>query len=224
DIDEHNIMNNLYCLRRYSPTFATTLADYRRTSRVLFCLYDFNLSLQFPLDTPLCECRVPVDLSCMSGTPYRPLDASLGAYDYDPLAYDVSCLGNMFRMQFALIHFSLSHPQTVVGSVPELAPLFDKMTTHIVCDRYSTSEALAHFEEVASRLPDHTLQEQVVLEMNWELEDTERYWLLLSPESAATWADYRTPRLSLGEKVLWYIFRYRFGRTVLRYVRRVLQV
>ncbi len=102
DIDEHNIMNNIYSLWEYGPEFAPTLAQHRRTSRVLYCLFDFNLSVQFSLDKPLHECRLIADPSTMSGTPYGPLDVSLGVCDYDPFAYDVACLGNMFRAQLAV--------------------------------------------------------------------------------------------------------------------------
>ncbi len=102
DIDEHNIMSNTYSLWGYSPAFGNTLAQHRRTSRVLYCLFDFNLSVRFTLDKPLHVCRLVADPSTMSGTPYGPLDVSLGEYDYNPFAYDVACLGNMFRAQFAV--------------------------------------------------------------------------------------------------------------------------
>ncbi|RDX44624.1 hypothetical protein OH76DRAFT_1359251 [Lentinus brumalis] len=218
DIDEHNIMSNVYSLWGYGPAFGTTLAHHRRTSRVLYCLFDFNLSVQFPQDKPLHVCRLIADPSTMSGTPYGPLDVSLGVYDYNPFAYDVACLGNMFRAQFA----------PIVGSIPEFATLFDQMTTHVIHDRFTASEALAYFDQAVSRLPDHTLQSQIVLDIDsdweWDYEEkAKRYWSFIPFELAATWVEYRTSPSSLETRFLRYIFGYRVGRYLLRYVRRTLR-
>ncbi len=100
------------------------------------------------------------------------------------------------------------------------------MTTHDIRDRFTASEALAHFDQAVSRLPYHTLEEEAVLDTDWEWdwEDTDRYWSLIPPELAATWEDYRTPPSSLKQRFLWYIFRYRVGRTLLRYVRHKLHI
>ncbi len=99
------------------------------------------------------------------------------------------------------------------------------MTTHVIRDRFTASEALAHFDQAVSRLPYNTLEEKAVLDTDWEWdwEDTDRYWSLIPSELAATWADYRTPPSSLKRRFLWYIFGYRVGRKLLRYVRRTLR-
>ncbi len=66
-----------------------------------YCLFDFDFSVQFPPSTPLERCRLLTDV-VVSATPYQPLDFAAGEYDYDPFAFDVGCLGNMFRMHFAV--------------------------------------------------------------------------------------------------------------------------
>ena len=113
----------------------------------------------------------------------------------------------------------------IVGSLPELALLFDRMTTHVVSDRLSASSALAYLEQVVKGLPDQVLEKEARLEVSWDdLENTDRYWSLVSPELATAWAEYRTPPIPLGIKVLGFISRYDFGCTALCYVRRKLRI
>ena len=95
-------MNNYYSLWHYSLDFSSRLSEYRRTSRILYCLFDFNLSVQFPLETPLHKCRLVADTVVFPTTPCAPWQMLLGAYDYDPFAYDVACLGNMFRARYSV--------------------------------------------------------------------------------------------------------------------------
>ncbi len=103
------------------------------------------------------------------------------------------------------------------------------MTTHVIHDRFTASEALAHFDQAVSRLPDHSLAEEAGLDTDWEWDwdyeqQAKRYWSLIPSELAITWAAYRTPPSSLKDRLLWYIFGYRFGRTLLRHVRRMLRI
>ncbi|TFK91607.1 hypothetical protein K466DRAFT_659930 [Polyporus arcularius HHB13444] len=167
DVDEQNVMNNFYTLWRPADAFRTRLTEHRRTSRVLYCLFDFNLSVQFPLDTPLRECRLVTGKCTSFGSGYRPWDLSFGAYDYDPFAYDVACLGNIFRAHFALI----------AGNVPEFAILFDKMTTHVISDRLSASEAFACFNRTVKEIPDSVLDKDISSDpsSDYDFEDPERH-------------------------------------------------
>ena len=98
------------------------------------------------------------------------------------------------------------------------------MTTHIIGDRWSASSALAYLDEVVKGLPDYVLQKEVTLEVGWDLENTDRYWSLVPPEFASSWAIYRTPPFSLGIKILNYVTRPPFAYSALRYVRRKLRV
>ncbi|RPD59770.1 hypothetical protein L227DRAFT_502814 [Lentinus tigrinus ALCF2SS1-6] len=214
DIDDHNTMNNLYSLWDFSSATRSRLIEHRRTSCVLYCLFDFNMSVQFPLETPLHECRLVAETVMFAGTQYNPCDVHFGAYDYDPFAHDVACLGNMFRAQFA----------TIVGSVPEFALLFDRMTTHIISGRLTASNALTYFEEVVKGLPDYVLENEVVLDCNLDFQDMDTYWSLLPPELSSAWAKYRTPPVFLRHKILNYISSHSLGYTVLSCVRRKLRI
>ena len=98
------------------------------------------------------------------------------------------------------------------------------MTTHIIRDRWSASSALAYLEEVVKGLPDDVLQKEAILEVGWDLENTDRYWSLVPPEFASSWAIYRTPPFSLGIKILNYFTRPRFAYSALCYVRNKLRV
>ena len=95
-------MINGYSLGVYGNEFQPTLREHRRGAKVLYCLFDFDRSVQFPIDTPYERCRLSADAATVSITPYRPPDLALGEYDYDPFAYDVGCLGNLFRVNFVV--------------------------------------------------------------------------------------------------------------------------
>ncbi len=96
-------MSKFYTLgERGEPAFMNRLVQHGRSSRILYCLIDFNMSVQLPLNTPLRECRLVTKDHIFSYSPFRPLDLNYGEYDYDPFAYDVACLGNMFRSKFAV--------------------------------------------------------------------------------------------------------------------------
>ncbi len=102
DIDDHNIMTNFYSVVWYGAQFATPLRDHRRDPRTQYALIDFNLSMIFDEDASELDCRLPAEAALVSATPFQPSDLWLGEYDYDPFAYDVGCLGNMFRVNFAV--------------------------------------------------------------------------------------------------------------------------
>ena len=102
DIDYHNVMVNYYVFGLYKEKFLHVLEEHRRGPDALHCLVDFDRSLKLPLSTPLDACRLPADAAMVSGTPYQPPDLNLAEHDYDPFAYDVGCLGNMFRITYAV--------------------------------------------------------------------------------------------------------------------------
>ncbi|EIW63526.1 uncharacterized protein TRAVEDRAFT_43812 [Trametes versicolor FP-101664 SS1] len=121
------------------------------------------------------------------GTPlYHPLDTSCGEYDYNPFAYDVACLGNLYR-----IHFS-----TIVPTIPLLAPLFDKMTTHVAAERFTAVEAASFIEFAIASVPEPALVMLFTLRTEWEsFENPDLYWARTTPEFRDHWAHFRAPRL-----------------------------
>lgn len=60
--------------------------------------------------------------------------------------------------------------------VPQLAPFFARMITHVVEQRFTAAEVLALFDEHLAKLPDQTLGAPVVLNPSFEaLHDPELY-------------------------------------------------
>ena len=95
-------MVNYYLFSPYGEKFLHLLEEHRSGPDALHCLMDFDRSLKLPPSTPLDTCRLPAEEALVSGTPYQPFDLNLAEHDYNPFAYDVGCLGNMFRITFAV--------------------------------------------------------------------------------------------------------------------------
>ena len=102
DIDFHNIMVNYYCFGLRGKKFSHAVEEHRQSPDAVHCLMDFDRSLKLPSDTSLDTCRLPAEAAMVSGTPYRPPDLCLAEHDYNPFAYDVACLGNMFRITYVV--------------------------------------------------------------------------------------------------------------------------
>ncbi|KAM5542806.1 hypothetical protein V8D89_003767 [Ganoderma adspersum] len=192
DIDRHNIMVNFYAFGLYRDKFFDALEKHRRGPDSLHCLVDFDRSLKLPLSTPLDTCRLVADAAMVSATPYQPPDLNLAEHDYNPFAYDVGCLGNMFRINYA----------DIVPIVPMLAPLFDRMTTHVISERFKAASALAFFEDATRQLPRDVLDMQVEVEPDWDYTDSGVYWSKLPPDFCTTPGVYRTPPPSLARRLL----------------------
>lgn len=72
-----------------------------REFRTRYCLFDFNLSLKLPLETSLQDCRISAAGAYGRGTFWaHPQDIAQGEYEYNPFAFDVACLGNVFLGEF----------------------------------------------------------------------------------------------------------------------------
>ncbi|TDL24049.1 hypothetical protein BD410DRAFT_693513, partial [Rickenella mellea] len=65
-----------------------------------YCLFDFNLAVIFPSDMPLEACRLPSTLAGHGAPWLHPPDVLQGELDYDPFAFDVACMGNLFLEKF----------------------------------------------------------------------------------------------------------------------------
>ena len=91
-------MVNFYSFGIYRDNFWHALEEHRHGPDALHCLMDFDRSLRLPPSTS----RLPAEAALVSGTPYRPPDLNLAEHDYDPFAYDVGCLGNMFRISYVV--------------------------------------------------------------------------------------------------------------------------
>ncbi|OJT06795.1 hypothetical protein TRAPUB_2352 [Trametes pubescens] len=116
DISEWNMLVN--CYNPYSPKSARHLLDgHRSPSDVHYCLFDFDISHIFPRDAPLSVCRRPSAESYEGALSYHPFDTSCGEYDYNPFAYDVACLGNLYK-----VHLSVSEKPISVETEDDTDP------------------------------------------------------------------------------------------------------
>ena len=105
-------MVNYYTFGLYREKFINALGEHRRGPDALHCLMDFDRSLKFPLERSLDACRLPAEAALVSATPYQPLDLNLAEHDYDPFAFDVGCLGNMFRITYIVCRRSCNYYDT----------------------------------------------------------------------------------------------------------------
>ena len=106
DICEFNMVINHYRLDQdhYSVGLEEDLREHRREGDVLYALMDFNQSIQLPADTCLRTCRRPAEESWYGAMLYKPVcsDVYLGEVEYNPSAFDVLMLDNMFRFHFTV--------------------------------------------------------------------------------------------------------------------------
>ncbi|RPD78062.1 hypothetical protein L226DRAFT_543568 [Lentinus tigrinus ALCF2SS1-7] len=215
DLDRHNILVNCYSLHRPVSALNTEMREHRRSSEIAYCLFDFDRALQLPLDTPLKSCRVAASGAMVALSPYHPLDVSYGESEYNPFAFDVACLGNMFKLYF-------SHATT---EFPMLAPLFDKMTIHFVSERFSAPEALEFLEYAIKTSTASTHALPVTLDVDWDcLQDPSIYWSTLPPSFHVSWAAYKMPPLNWTYDVLDRIAAHPVGWKLLIFLRRVVGI
>ncbi|KAI0821648.1 hypothetical protein BC628DRAFT_1422467 [Trametes gibbosa] len=138
DIDDSNIVTNWFCYDNDWDHRLQRILEHCQTPDALYALFDFDLSIQLPAETSLKHCRRPADEALIGKSFYHPGDITMGESYYNPFAYDVACLANIF-----IFHFSEAIPL-----VPLLAPLFGKMTISPVANRFTAEEALTFFREI----------------------------------------------------------------------------
>lgn len=221
------------CYNPYSSKNARDLLyGHRSPSDVHYCIYDFDISRIFPPNAPLNACRRPASDSYEGAPPYHPLDASCGEYYYDPFAFDVGCLGNLYRTFFSVRTMSLIYRsdadlrlQKMVPLIPLLVPLFDKMTTHRVADRFTAAQAAEFIESAFAELPESALMTPVSLKTEWEcVDDPDNYWTRTTVEFRKQWAHLRTPSLPWTSRLLMGFASSDTGWYVLCFIRRMLRV
>ncbi|KAI9067541.1 hypothetical protein FKP32DRAFT_1609404 [Trametes sanguinea] len=210
DIDTNNILVN--CYRPDACRSASSaLPEHRRSNHVCYSLIDFDIALQMSEDIPLGSCRLPASAAYIGSALYQPPDVRLGEHEYNPYAFDVASLGNIFR-----IHFS-----SAVAVVPLLAPLFDKMTTHIISNRFTASESARFIDAIIAQLPAASLDAHVELERSY---DRDIHWSFTNTEFRTHWALYKTPTRPWRAWVLNKLVMLPMGWPVIRFIRRMLRV
>ncbi|CDO74564.1 hypothetical protein BN946_scf184931.g3 [Trametes cinnabarina] len=216
DIHETNIMVNWYCYTADPLVRSQGMRAHRRTSAVSYALHDFDLALQLPPETSLRDCRRPSIESCIGKTDYQPSDTWAGEVDYNPFAFDVGCLGNLFIYHFA---------ESAVTRASRLALLFARMTTPVINDRFSAGEALVFLFELENSLRPEELNAGVVLQPDDRpVDDLDLYWSRLSPELQEKWRLYRPPPLPWFDRFLRWVCTTTTGWKLVYYVRCFLRM
>ncbi|KAI0363330.1 hypothetical protein BV20DRAFT_1066263 [Pilatotrama ljubarskyi] len=216
DINISNVLVNCYCQSLEEWKTEETIREYIQTSdEVAYALFDFDLSVQFPLDTDIRSARRPSREAFRGAPIYHPSDVWCGPPGYNPFAFDVACLGNLFLYHFA----------SMIPTVPALAPLYACMTTHVVEQRFTASEALAFYLEHLERLPDEVQRREVVLRPSCDpLNNPDLFWQLLGTEDEARWSQYRVPPRPWGKRFLTWLASLPRGWMLLHRLRCTLHI
>ncbi|KAJ8468443.1 hypothetical protein ONZ51_g9637 [Trametes cubensis] len=213
DIHETNVMINWYCRDGKLDSCSQRLREHYSSSSASYALFDYDLALQLPSTASLKDCRRPALEAFLGKSEYHPRDIHQGEGHYNPFAFDVACLGNLF-----LYHFVEAIP-----TVPLLAVLFSRMTTHVIDDRFTAAEALAFFSDIEAQVPSGVLDSSITLKLDYgPLDDPDLYWLRLSPDDRIKWRSHRTPKLSWSTRVLRWLNTTRIGWKIIPFVRRSL--
>ena len=113
----------------------------------------------------------------------------------------------------------------MVPVVPALAALFDRMTTHVVDDRFTAEEAYQFFQVTTAYIPDDARKTPVSLVLNFDgMVDAGVYWSKLSASDQMVWGRHRTPPRPWWMRMLGRIMRYDFGFEFVSFVRRILRI
>lgn len=93
-------MINWYCNNSPSDLCTQRLREHIQSPAVEYALFDFDLSLQMPLDISLKKCRRPAHEAFKGKRSYIPEDVFHGEPHYNPFAFDVACLGKLYLCFF----------------------------------------------------------------------------------------------------------------------------
>ncbi|KAF8890482.1 kinase-like domain-containing protein [Infundibulicybe gibba] len=207
DIDWKNILINHFS---YNHSFGhKERIPHRASQQARYCLFDFDISLIVPIGTD----RLPAELSMVGSPWHHPGDTHQGEFDYDPFAYDVACMGIM-----------LSRFNYLVPTIPLLAPLLDRMTTHVVEHRFTASNALEFCEFIMENLPQSELKKVLPRKPTDGYPRVVDRWEKLPVDFARAWSAYRETPLSYRIHILRWIGDWQLGWRLLRWVRRTLRI
>ncbi|PIL33380.1 hypothetical protein GSI_04000 [Ganoderma sinense ZZ0214-1] len=212
DICDSNMVVSCYRLDRDHELFRNDLRELRRRLDVRYAFMDYDQSIQLPLGVSVKNCRRPSDEAWTGWDLYKPLDVWLGESLYNPFAFDVGTLGNLFR-----VHFFEAVPM-----VPALAALFDGMTTHVVSRRFSAEEALDFFRSNIESPSQDVLDAPVALQIDYEtMFHPELYWFKLAPQTQAHWSRFRAPPLPRWWHFLNWVMRFPVCARIVKLVWRI---
>ncbi|PPQ86316.1 hypothetical protein CVT25_005617 [Psilocybe cyanescens] len=184
DISPKNILVNhfAYDEDRTLPEH-NTRGDLRSRNRLLYAMFDFDISIMLPLKEDRKAFRLPYYE--LWGNYNTITDTDAGEFDYSPFVFDVGAMGALICNRFQ--HASLD--------LPMLAPLLDRMTTWDLDRRFTASEALQFFEERKSELTEEQLQADLYeAQIRFRYDNYDR-WEGLPLDFVEKWKAYRTAPL-----------------------------
>ena len=95
-------MINCYRLDQDWEQLRDDLRDHWTRDDVYWALMDYDQSIMHPANVSLKTYRRPTNEAWAGADTYRPDDVYLGEPTYNPFAFDVAMLGNLFRVRFAV--------------------------------------------------------------------------------------------------------------------------
>ncbi|KAI0780201.1 hypothetical protein C8Q74DRAFT_1263745 [Fomes fomentarius] len=215
DICEYNIVTNCYRLDQDQQQLQEDLHEHRRRNDVIWALMDYDQSIKHPKNVSLKHFRRPVEEAWSGSVLYRPDDVRRGEPYYHPFPFDVAMLGNLF-----CVHF-----WAAVAVVPSLAMLYDRMTTHVISQRFTAEEARMFLQDELRRLAPDICATPLDLKVNFNvLENSEMYRSMVPVHLKARWYEFRTPPRSLGSTMLDHLMGYPTLRKIIILTRRIIGV
>ncbi|KAF8526663.1 kinase-like domain-containing protein [Hysterangium stoloniferum] len=188
----------------------------REQNKSLYALCDFDCSMMFSPTSKPEECRLPSDMSFQILA--LPFDTSQGELDYDPFTFEM--------LKHKQVHF---FNQDSIPIVPLLAPLFDRMITSKLEERFTATEALAFLENLQSQLtPEQLNSEAPKVDHDccvgpWD-PDLSARWSELPADFVREWSSYRAPSPSLWTRILRMTVSFSWGFYANQAVRRFIRL
>lgn len=97
DITEVNMMVNCYKYNKFDDSFGDDLRRHRKSNNIYYALMDYDQSIMLPEDTDIRTCVRPSSEARHGDGTYKLWNGGFGEPTYNPFAFDVGMLGNVFR-------------------------------------------------------------------------------------------------------------------------------
>ena len=82
--------------------------EHLNSSGLTFCFFDYDIAIQLPKNASLYDTRRPAWEGDCGSVEFHPRDIYLGQPEYNPFAFDVACLGNLFLYNFTVCILCIS--------------------------------------------------------------------------------------------------------------------
>ncbi|RDB18101.1 hypothetical protein Hypma_000978 [Hypsizygus marmoreus] len=183
----------------------------RREGKLVYCWIDFDSSVIFPSTSTLAERRLECGWYTIVGGGNYAYDVAQGELDYDPFAYDIGSLGQLF-CQLA---------QHLTPIVPMLAPFLDMMITRDIPKRFTAPQALQFLEDICASITpaQFNVAYPPVQRVNEEKYDR---WRHLPSSFVQQWSTHRAPtNISYFTRFLRWVCQYKRGYVAVQRIRRM---